>query len=94
MVDCLAWAETADSYSSLSVHTEDARRLKCFPKAGVVNGASDPELPAKVVGKAVKETQKVYSQRVAVLGQDRWERLEKMKDETKNVVNKFKLAKS
>ena len=67
MTFCEAAVKAADSYNSLSVHTEDVRGLKCFPKAGVVNGASDPELLAKVVGK-VKETQKAYSYRVAVPG--------------------------
>jgi hypothetical protein len=50
--------------------------LKSFLKTGVVSGASDPDLLEKVVGR-VKDTLKVYSQPVAVLGGDRQERLEK-----------------
>ena len=53
---------------------------------GVVAGASDPEVLDKVFGN-VKETQKVYSQSVAVLGQDRLERLEeKMKDDERKKI--------
>lgn len=97
---CLAWAEftitfcqaaikTAGSYHALSVYSEDVGGLKSLMKTGIVTGASDPELLDNVFG-SVKETQKVHSQSVAVLGQDRWERLEKKmkEDETKNIFTK------
>ena len=103
---CLVWAEftvtfceaaikTADSYHTLSAYTEDVGGLKSFLKTGIVDGASNSELLNKVF-RNVKETQKVYSQPVTVLGQERWERLEaRMKeDEAKNIfVKKIKLTK-
>ena len=98
--DCLAWAEfvvtfggaalkTAVSYHALHMYTEDVGGLKSFLKTGVVSGASDPDLLEKVVGR-VKDTLKVYSQPVVVLGGDRQERLEKKmkEDETKNIFAK------
>jgi len=102
---CLVWArftvtfceaviKTADSYRALDAYTEDVGGLKSL-KAVIADGAGDSELLNKVF-RNVKETQKVYSQPVAVLGQDRWERLEaRMKeDETKNIfAKKIKLTK-
>ncbi|KAF9647364.1 hypothetical protein BDM02DRAFT_2704865 [Thelephora ganbajun] len=98
--DCLAWAKftmafcgaaikTADSYRSLSVYEEGVGGLKSFVRDGV-EGDSDPALLDRITGN-MKEVQRVDSQTIVILGQDRQERLEeKMKEDE---VRKIKFAK-